>query len=203
MVRSGLGIVAMPESTDNTKGEENTTRARERETILLFWLSVFGGTIVAGGVFGSLFACWEFGSTDVLFGSLLGVTMAAMFGVFTIANVAVVAWCFWLSRFRTAMGGLAGGLTGIAATLPLAFDVSSTTASSWKATALAGVLGTLGGGLAGLWYHSRSRAKGLHRGSPQHHWRFTLRDLFIRVTVFSALLAADVFLINLILTDQP
>ena len=46
----------MPESVDNTKAEESSTRARDR-TNLLFWLSVWIGTTWAGGVFGFLLGC--------------------------------------------------------------------------------------------------------------------------------------------------
>jgi len=80
------------------------------------------------------------------------------------------------------MGGLAGGFTVIYATVCVPGE------PSWRMSALAGLLGTLGGGLAGFWYHSRVKAKGLVH-SPQYHWRFTLRDLFIRVTAISILLA--------------
>jgi len=87
------------------------------------------------------------------------------------------------------MGGLAGGFTLIYATLCIPGE------PSWIPSALAGLLGTLGGGLAGFWYHSRAKAKGLFH-SPQYHWRFTLRDLFIRVTAISTLLAVWVLAVD-------
>ena len=190
----------MAESTDNTKVEENTTRARERETILLFWLSVWGGMIAAGGVFGFLVACGIAGLVHALHGSFIGMMLVSVVGMFTIVNVEIVTWCFWLSRFRIAMGCLAGGLTGVIISLPIVEGEPFN--ASWNWLALSGVLGTLGGGLAGCWYHSRAKALGRQQ-SRHHRWRFTLRDLFIRVTVIAALLAAYVFVINLILTDQP
>ncbi len=90
------------------------------------------------------------------------------------------------------MGGLAGGFTAIFAMLCVPEG------PSWNIPALAGLLGTLGAGIAGHWYHSRSMAKRLHHVFLQHRWRFTLRDLFIRVTVLSALLAAYVVIVGLI-----
>jgi len=189
----------MGESMDNTKAEKHTNRARERETILLFWLSVWGGMIAAGGVVGFLVACGIAGLVHALHGSFIGMLLASVVGVFTIVNVEIVTWCFWLSRFRIAMGCLAGGLTGIMILLPIVEGEPFN--ASWSWLALAGVLG-IGGGLAGYWYHSRAKALGRQQ-TRQHRWRFTLRDLFIRVTVIAALLAAYVFVINLILTDQP
>jgi len=190
------GIVAMPESMDNTNAEESPRTIgtfRSWLSVCLFWLSVWCGTTVAGGAFGFLVGIRVNLLRDCVFSSLICVVAGAIFGAFTIANVAILSWCLWLSRFRVVMGGLAGGVTWITATL------SAFRGSSWE-LALAGLLGTFGGGLAGLWYHSRSRAKG-HQVTLQHRWRFTLRDLHIRVIVFSALLAIDVFIVNFFLAS--
>ncbi len=194
----------MDESTDNTNTDENTTLPEDQE-FLQFWLSVLGGTMTAGGVFGSLFVGVDVGGWAATPGFFGGVLYGGVVGLFIIANVAFVTWCFWLSRYRVAMAGLTGGLTGFAAMLIITSDPPAMIADGlpWRWFALAGLLGTVGGGLAGHSHHSRSIARGHWHVSVQHRWRFTLRDLFIRVTVFSVLLTADIFLINLILTDHP
>lgn len=183
----------MPYPTDNSKTDATTIRTKDYTTFP-FWVSVFGGTTVAGGAFGFLAGCSGGGLEGGIFCSVAGVVFASMYGGFTIVNVAFVTWCFWLSRFRVVMGGLAGGLTGVLSTPSLSSGVSLI--GSWKWLALAGLLGTLGGGLAGGWCHSRAKARGLDQVSQQHRLRFTLRDLFIRVTAISALLAAYVFVVN-------
>ena len=150
---------------------------------------------MAGGVFGFVVACRFGGLGDGMLGSFVGAIYASIVGVPTIGAVALVSWCFWLSRFRVAMGVLAGGLTGIVATLSIG---PSPPGDYWVDLAMAGFLGTLGGGLAGRLYHSPSKSQALHQISRQQPWRFTLRDLFIRVTVISAVLAACVFVGNLL-----
>jgi hypothetical protein len=186
----------MPNTADNTKTEERITEIKDYTT-LPFWLRVWGGTTVAGGVFGFLVGCWGDGPAVGGFCLIVGVVLAGMFGGFTIANVAFVTWCFWLSRFRVLMGGLAGGVTGVIATLSVIGWMSPI--DSWTWLAVAGVFGTLGGGLAGGRFHARER---LPEVFLQHPWRFTLRDLFIRITVISALLATYVFLGKLILASR-
>jgi len=177
--------VTMPESMDNTKTDECATRARGQSTFL-FWLSVWVGTILAAGVFGFLFdydgASW---AGDRYFDSTHASGVAGNLGAFTVANVAFVTWCFWLSRIRVVMGGLAGSLTVVIFTLskydwPPPFD-------SWNWLVLAGLLGMLGGGLAGHCYHCRARAQGLQQ--PRHRWRFSLHDVFVRLTIISTLIA--------------
>jgi len=189
-------IAAMPGSTDNSKADKSLARSGN-QTSLPFWFLVWGGTTAAGGVFGFLVGCSTAHPAACILGLGFGVVFASMYGAFTIANVAIVTWCFWLSRYRVLMGCLAGGLTGVIATL---FTIGAGPwLSTWGSLALAGLLGTLGGGLAGRSHHSRAKAQGLYQPPQQHRWRFTLRDLFLRVTVISALLAAYVFVVNLIL----
>ncbi|MBC8872837.1 MAG: hypothetical protein H8E44_25670 [Planctomycetes bacterium] len=189
---------------DNTKADEITAEIRH-QTVYLFWYSVFLGTAVAGGVFGFLFGCSSGGLAHGFFGLGVGFIGTGVIGLFAIANVLIVAWCFWLSRFPTVLGGLTGGLagtlSGILAVLPRV--LGQPLAPSWCWLVLAGVIGTLGGGLAGYGYRSLAKAQGLSQVFVQRPWRFTLRDLSIRVTVISVLLAAYAGLINLIWADQP
>ncbi len=190
----------MPDSTDNPKSEEIVTRTRHQETFL-FWYSVLLGTAAAGGVFGFLFGCSSGSLGNGFLGLGVGFVFASILGVFAIANMLVVAWCFWSFRFPAVLGGLTGGLAGFLASViaDLPEFTGEPLAASWKWLALAGLLGAVGGGLAGGWYDSRAKSQGLHPVFRQHRWRFTLRDLFIRIAVISALLAAYVFAVNLIL----
>ena len=190
---------------DRTKTGESTTRARDR-TNLLFWFSVWGGTSVAGSVSGFLVACSMVGGMGVgflesvaiaFYGAMVGGLLTSVFGALAIANVAIVTWCFWLSRLRLALGSIAGGLSGFLATLMYSLDHPP-----WVETcgisALAGCLGTIGGGLGGHLYGWAKARDRLAQASRQYRWHFTLRDLFIRVTVISALLAVYVLVGSLI-----
>lgn len=187
----------MAEPLDNSKADENTSRAGNQARFP-FWFPVWGGTVVAGGLFGFLIACGTDGLDTAPLGFLFGLVYAGFFGALIIANVAFVTWFLWLSRFRVVMGFLAGGLTGVIATLVLASDLSPTMASALIPTAWAGLLGALGGGLAGGWSHLRAKAQKLYQVAQHNRWRFTLRESFIRVTVVSALLAAYVVIVGLI-----
>jgi len=182
---------------DNTKTGERITEITAYASIP-FWFSVWSGTKVAGGAFGFSVGCWEDGLASGVVCQVFGVVLASILGAFTIANVAFVTWCFWLSRFRVVMGFLAGGLTGVIATLSP--SSGPPLSASWKVLALAGLFGTLGGGLAGRRCHTR---EAMPRGFLQRPWRFTLRDLFIRITVISALLATYAIFIHRILADRP
>jgi hypothetical protein len=88
-------------------------------------------------------------------------------------------------------------VTGVIATLSVIGWMSPI--DSWTWLAVAGVFGMLRGGLAGGRFHARERLPAVFL---QHRWRFTLRDLFIRVTAISALLATYVFLGKLILASR-
>jgi len=169
--------------SDDPKNGENT---KEDPWAFIFWFFVWAGTTVAGGVFGFVFGWLSAGIFGLAFGPIYA-GLAGCFGIPTITAVALITWCFWLSRFRVVMGGLAGGLTLVSMAPP-----------PLGTFALAGLLGTLGGGLAGGWYHSRAKSQ----ISQQHRWRFTLRDLFIRVTVISGVLGACVLADNLVQMER-
>ncbi len=150
-----MDVDYMPDRTDDTKSDE-CGRAKGKATLrslrlgCVFWLVVWCGTAMAGGVFGFLISCRVSIPSNCALSSFLWVVAATISGVLTIPTVAIVAWSFWLSRFRSVMGGLAGGFTVIYATVCVPGE------ASWRVSALAGLLGTLGGGLAGFWYHSRA-----------------------------------------------
>jgi len=161
---------------DNTKGDVSAARSRPNlefwRSSVPFWLWVWYGTTMAGWVFGFLLGCSGAGLVAGFCGSVVGMICACPLGAFTIANVAVVSWCFSLSRFRLAMAGIAGGLTGISATLIVALYVAPPIAfGSWELGALAaqaGLVGTLGGWVAGYRYHSWAKAQGeRHQGTSR------------------------------------
>ncbi len=190
-------IPVMPDTTDNSKTIERITGIPDYTT-LPFWFFVWAGTTVAGGAYGFLVGCWGAGLPGGIFCLIVGVVLASILGAFTVAHVAFVTWCFWLSRLRVVLGGLAGGLTGFTAALSVSGGASLIDAWTWLL--LPALFGALGGGLAGGRYHAR---EGLAEDFLPHRWRFTLRDLFVRLTVLSVFLATDVFVVNLIFADHP
>jgi len=200
LVSSALveGIIAvMPDSTDNSKTDESTTRATNR-TIILFWLWVWCGTSAAGGVWGA-FLGWGEGLVSNMvfinafvggfFGLIVGVPYACIVAVPIIATLAIMCWRWKLSRFRVVMGGVAGGLTGVVAMLPVfsgrpPLDLPSGT------FLLPGWIGMIGGTFAGAVYCSRITSRRDTQRASKQNWRFTLRHLFALVAALATISAA-------------
>ena len=171
-------------------GSPDATDASAPVGALTFlWVFSWLGTVAAGGIFGTLIV----GVGGLVFGAIF----AGVVGVPIHISMATVTWILWLPRFSTIMAGIAGALTGIAATL-LIWDASFPL-SLYAAMGLAALLGGLGGVLGGGLYHAkfacRAQVRRLHAKS---RWQFSLRDLLVRVTVLAVLLSGWTWLISAI-----
>ncbi len=153
-----------------------------------FWVMVWLGTSAAGGLFGLLLGCFP--------GLLFGIIFAAMLGVPVVATVAIVSWALWLSRYRLLIAGLAGAATGVVATLML--DPGSILGgTSMILLGSAGLLGGLGAAAGGGWYYFRTDSgKMVQAVDRAAVFRFSLRDLFIHITVVAALLGVWVLVVK-------
>ncbi len=159
-------------------------RLADASTGLFFWLAALGGTIAAGGVFGAWVGFFGGVPGPMLFtGLFMGALIAGVVAIPIHLTVAIMTWMLWMSRFRVISAGLAGGTTGVVATQFLSGG-SVSGAVLW-----AGVIGAMGGAAAGAWANpvGRNLTK-TASGNPV--WQFTLRDLFLRMTVFAMLVAA-------------
>lgn len=170
---------------------------------LEFWFLVWFGTSFAGGIFGVLVAGYAVllggqaigGSADVFFlgmllGLIYGFVLAGVCSIPILSTTAVLTWAVWISRFRIVSAAIGGGITGITATL--LFDSLQLTLP----ILLAGALGAAGAGLAGR-IHDTKMA--LRLKVVEHRaWQFTLRDLFLRMTVLATTLALWLCLLRLL-----
>ncbi len=147
---------------------------------MLYWGSVWLGTALAGGAFGLLVGC--------LPGLLFGPIIAGFVAVPILVTVGTLAWSLWLSRFRVAVGGLAGGLTGVVATVP-GVDVWPSSLFFWVYAGGAGLIGTVGGATgAALYCRAAKRQRNASDAPGREVWQFTLLDLFVRITVLAMLI---------------
>ncbi len=178
-----------PEPNETTSDAQATTtqectvsRLRDLSASVSFWWAAYVGTIMAGGVFGALLAMVE-GPGAALLGLIPGFVFAGMVAIPIHLTVVIMTWALWMSRIRVVSAGIAGGITGVVAT-QLIPDGSMD-----RYVLGAGVIGAMGASAAGAWADrvSRDRTK---TPSGNRVWQFTLRDLFLRVTVIAMLLAA-------------
>lgn len=159
---------------------------------LVFWIFAWLGTVAAGGLFGLAYTCYS--SRDAVFGLMGGCIRPVVFGVPVHFTVAVLMWVFWLSRFRIILAGFAGFLTCVSILL-----IDSRTNDAFLVqTVLSGLTGMLGSAFAAACYWSLGKYSSEVQHIATRRWQFTLRDLFLRVTVVSVLLAVWLALIDFV-----
>ena len=162
-------------------GSAKVAGARDCFSAPVFWLLAWLGTMAAGGVYGAL----EGGVAGLVVGAIL----AGIFGIPIGITMAATTWLLWLSRFCVAMSAIAGALTGAAATVVtwesyLRFPL-------YVSILLASIIGGLGSALGSGLYRARyTRWSVGHRLLTDSCWRFSLRDLLMRVTIVAAPIGA-------------
>lgn len=168
-------------SSDVTDGSATVAGACASFSVPVCWLLAWLGTIAAGGVFGVL----EGGVAGLVVGPIL----AGLVGIPIYITIAITTCLMWLSRFSVAMAGIAGALSGAAATM-LIWE-SYLPLSLYASIVLASILGGLGGALGSGLYRARYLRRREGHGLPtDSRWRFSLRDLFVRVTIIAGLICA-------------
>ena len=166
--------------TDGLRLGTHGQRARAWETVAGFCALVWLGTAAAGGVFGLV--------ADGCAGLVAGPSLAGLGAVLILPTVVIVSWPLCLSRFRAAVGGVAGSATGIVAVMAVSDPLLIIYLSFGWSIVLAGLIGAAGGAAAAVWHRSLTRSK--ETSIDLRRWQFTLRSLLVRVAVIAALLGA-------------
>jgi hypothetical protein len=179
----------VPESTfastarHDRPGETETTDLDSSSPDPLFWIGACLGTTLAGGVFGFFLGG--------IAGYFVGTILAALYSIPLQFSAAVLSWALWLTRFRIGLAALAGGLTGVSATvltLPTSMYGSLATLSAYAG--VAGVLGALGAGTFTSWMTFKTYVgRELQAAAKARKWQFSLGSLLTHYTVVCMLLA--------------
>jgi len=142
-----------------------------------YWFCAWIGTTIAGGVFGLLlgfFANADRMSESLIAGLLFGLVWSGFVGAVVIPHIAIAVWMFWFNRSDPGYSGaFAGGLVG--AICGIIF-LPITTPMGWVGAFYACRLYT------GTEFGQRVR------NNDFEPWRFSMRDLFLRMTVIAILL---------------
>ena len=112
------------------------------------WLYAWLGTALAGGGFGLLFGLTGITTVGIwpsIVGLVFGFLIAAIVAAPVVLTAATASWALGLRRVRPLLAIAVGGVTGILSTLPAA--LSDETAAQGL-SALAGVAGAAGSGIA-------------------------------------------------------
>lgn len=187
----------MTESVKHNKGSCENERNTKEESIddwnhrghhltnwATFWFLTWGGTTLAGGLFGGCIGMVN-AINDLaapLLGFVYGLLWAGGVGLFVFLHVGVICWTFWwLGRpivVATVAGLLVGAICGL-----LLFSL------------ITGPMGAAGAYLAG-WQFLRSETGAAFRftiqatkGESAGRLKFTTKDLFLRMTVISVMIA--------------
>ena len=166
-----------------------------RDSLGESWFFCWSGIALSGGAFGltiGLFiALGEAAPSAVFIGFVAGTFLAGVWAIPIVTIVGTLAWVMGLSRFRRTPPSLAGACTGLISTgVSLGSELADAT---WLYLAIlaAGVFGAVGGYVpAARYWRKREHAE---CDATDDRWQFSLRDLFLRFTVASILLACWIF----------
>lgn len=151
-----------------------------------FWLAVWLGIVLAGGVLG----LW----INTPLGVLVGMVVVSVLSVPVLVLARTLTWFFWLTRFRILAAASAGGATG-ALTSFVILGYLSPSASLRVAlashTPFVIVWEALGAALAGVFHLFWMRAgSGEAEHEQQAAWQFSMRGMFLRISIVAVILAA-------------
>jgi len=107
----------------------------------------------------------------------------------------IVTWAFWLTRITVLMAALAGSSTGFVAT---ALTWDSILLMEYRTSLmLATIIGALGGGAgAGLQWRKYRRERASDASNIASTWRYSLRELFFRFMIVTAVIASWTLAVN-------
>jgi hypothetical protein len=173
--------ISEPADSDGGRsGKEELSELYGERYWLHFWLRVWVMIIVAGAVFGSL----QFPIAGTVAGAFIAAFLAPPF----VMSAVILTWACWLSRLAVLTAAAAGAATGVFAT---AMTWDSVFAMEFEiALVWAGFIGGLGGVFGGAIYMRRYPLPRTGESTKEQDiWRYSLRDLFVRFTVVSMLVA--------------
>jgi MFS family permease len=187
---------AASESIDDLLCEAEVTRSPPESPDLLFWIGACLGTTLAGGVFGFFLGGFA--------GFFIGTILAALYSTAMQFSAAILSWALWLTRFRIGFATLAGGLTGVLATiLTLPTSIYGSLGTLAAFVGLAGVLGALGAGIVAYWMTFKTYVgRELHAAAKSRKWQFSLGSLFSHFAVICVLLALWTLAVRAVLDAQ-
>jgi len=150
------------------------------------WFFAWLGTTVAGAIFG--------GIAGSAIGLFVGLLIAGFYAVPVVATFAVLTWACWLTRYIVFTAALAGACTGLLSTSMLWDSIFNTDYPS--SLVLAGCIGASISAMFTGYYWSRLDRSARSDDNRKIGWQFSLRDMFIRFSVVTALIAAWTFALS-------
>ncbi len=142
---------------------------------------------LAGGIFGVIVAIAEDPGMAIV-GLIAGVIIAGIYAIPIVATFGILTWTLWLSRFAVVMAAIAGAFTGILSTAALMRD------TEFELIPLAGCVGgVVTACITGFYWRKLGQWGYGSEVAAGNTWQFSLRDLFVRFTIATAILAAWMF----------
>ena len=159
-------------------------RSEHLSVWVVFWCVTWTGTTIAGSLFGGVLGLVGIASDPAapLFGLFYGGIWAGAVGLFVFVHLGAICWAFWWLGRPLTIGSIAGALTGAICGL---FFFSLITAP----------LGAVGAYVAGNLFLKSSMGKKFLdtiktiQDESLGTMKFTMQDLFLRVTVIAVFLA--------------
>jgi hypothetical protein len=142
---------------------------------------------LAGGIFGVV-VCFIEEPSAVIIGFIGGFIIAAVYAIPVVATFGILTWTLWISRFAVATAAISGACTGILSTANLGPPGDS------GLVPLAGFIGgVVPAYVTGVYWSKRRQWGYANEVATGSAWQFSLRDLFLRFTIATAVLAAWMF----------
>lgn len=165
-----------PDQLTATGSDDRRNAESPRGGFIGFWVNVWVGIILGGATIG-FFVGFPIGS----------ISGAIIFGIISppfICTSSILSWALWLTRFSLPLAIIAGACSG--GFFPIL-------ASGMLEPSLAVVAAFAGGLFGGLAAYNYSKKYGWPNRSSNANgksiWQFSLRDLFLRFTAVSILIA--------------
>jgi hypothetical protein len=133
--------------------------------------------------------CFKEEPEVAIWGFIGGIMIAGVYAIPVVATFAILTWTLWLSRFAVITAAISGACTGILSTSTLAGE-----ALDFQLIPIAGCIGGVVAAFMTGIYSGKLRQWGYgSEVAMGKTWQFSLRDLFVRFTIATALLAAWMF----------
>ncbi|HEX2475186.1 MAG TPA: hypothetical protein VHK01_10585 [Lacipirellulaceae bacterium] len=157
----------------------------------IFWFIAWLSVTVAGGIFGVIVAIADELGFAII-GFIAGIIVAGIYAIPIVATFGILTWTLWLSRFAVVMAAIAGTFTGILSSATLLGDPLE-----FESIPLAGCIGGVVTACVTGFYWRKLRQWGYGAEvAADSTWQFSLRDLFLRFTIATMILAAWMFAIT-------
>jgi len=156
------------------------------------------GIAAAGGIFGFCIGLLDNPTQaeigEAIAGLIAGPVIAVIFAVPIVLAVAIFAWAFWLLRYAVVWSSVCGAITGIMSYTWTGLDRAMQFPANW-AVILAGIIGAVVPLFFASFYRKKRHAFYLSASGPANaKWHYSLRDLFVRFTVVTVLIAVICFI---------